>query len=217
MRSIRVIFLASLLLLLTAFGCRTNEDDASNENANTEPQSSVTFNIPETTTSTSPEVSSDGSTVADQNQEGVVTFNENTTSVDGDTNNVSASEGEMPREDIALAEKIVEIFGSFTNKSREPFKNVTDIEIYATDRFSAYLATLKTNPPDSNAPFYGITTRVLSSATLESTSNSSELLITTEREEVTEDSQSGKTSYVVVKVDMVKQDDEWKVNGIFWQ
>lgn len=211
-------FAALLVVLLSAFGCRTNEEEPTGENVNAEPETTVTFNIPESG-EVAPAIEDvndgvqSGDAVSTNEQAETVTTDESTTVQEESAQPVQGDEQEV----IALAEKIVEIFGSFTNKSREPFKNVTDIEVYATDNLTPFLNSLKQNEIDPNAPFYGITTKALSTAVLTSSANNIELLITTEREEITDATQRGSKEFVLIKVDMVKQNDEWKVNGLYWQ
>lgn len=205
-----------LVVLLSAFGCRTNEEESANENVNAEPETTVTFNIPESgEPAPTVEDVNDGVQVSNpsEGQSEMVTTDESTVVEEEPSQPAQNDQQEV----VDLAEKIVEIFGSFTNKSREPFKNVTDIEVYATDNLLPFLSSLKQNEIDPNAPFYGITTKALSTAVLSSSTNSLELLITTEREEITDATQRGSKRYVLIQVDMVKQDDGWKVNGLFWQ
>lgn len=206
----------SLVILLSAFGCKTNEDTTDAANVNTEPDTKAVFNVPEIDTGTN-----NANTVAAPEE--ASTENDATASIPDEGKNVetnttgTAETKDLESEEIVLAEKIVEIFGSFTNKSREPFKNITDMEVYATTSLQPFLNASKQKDIDIDAAFYGVTTKVLSVAVLSTNANSTEMLITTERDEVTEDSQTGKKSYALIKVDMVKVNDEWKVNGLYWQ
>ncbi|MBU1167886.1 hypothetical protein KKC60_05805, partial [Patescibacteria group bacterium] len=118
---------------------------------------------------------------------------------------------------VKQAEKIVELFGSYTNKSKDAFKNFTDIKPFASEVMKTWLDNAASGTQDPNAPFYGVTTKAVSSAVLDSSANSARILVTTKREEITEQNQTPRTFYALIVVDMLKEGDEWKVNGLYWQ
>lgn len=228
-----VVSFSMLLVLLTAFGCK--QDEAANENteATNDQSTQVTYNINPDTTDT-PTEDTTGTVTYDAenaNQESTentnaeastenTNVNENTntnTNEASDSTEAKDTANGEDREVLDLSEKIVEIFGSYTNKGKEPYSNIKDIEGYATTSFKSWLDNLQEDTLDPNDAFYGITTKALSSAVLESTPNSATILVTTKREEITETSQAARTFYAMIVIEMVKEGGEWKANGLYWQ
>lgn len=123
-------------------------------------------------------------------------------------------------DDVALktkAEKLAEIFGTYTNKDKETHKNLKDLKKYATTKMQSWLDAQAKNAVDANAPFYGVTTKALSSAIIDSASAKKSVLITVKKEEILSTNQTPKSVYALLLMNFVKESGEWKLDGAYWQ
>lgn len=207
-----------LVFLLTAFGCKSDDqsnttEEASNTEATTEPVTFSTENSAEVNTTTTPDTANISDT-----DESNGTVNTSVNSVVNSSESTDTASDDQAKV-LKLATSLAEIFGTFTNKDKEPFKNLKDLQSYASKKMSGWInnKVAGASKPDSNAPFYGITTRVLSSAVLESSSTSYQILLTCQREEITEVTSSPKKSYQLLEMNFVKEDKEWKLDGVYWK
>lgn len=126
-------------------------------------------------------------------------------------------------EDLTLkqqAEKFAEIYGTYTNKDKEPYKNFKELKPYATTKMQAWLDTYlqtKKSPEESDAPFYGVTTKALSSAVIESSADAKKILVTVKQEEITSKRATPQVSYKILLLNFKREKEEWKLDGIYWQ
>ena len=149
--SVRVIQLGLaclLIMLLAAFGCKEAEEaeEATTEEIVTSDADEVTFTSPslgtDTTTDTTDvtdttdptDITTDISTnVTDPTNTSVNTTETNTTSVS------TSSSNQEEDEVLKFAETLAEIYGTYTNKDKQSFKNLQDIKPYASQKMSAWL------------------------------------------------------------------------------
>lgn len=198
--------LIGAIVLLTALGCKKQEEAAPATNE---------VNLP-----SAPAVSFPANALANEllANEAALSANETKEEVLVEE---KKEEVEKPTEEdaslIAEAEKLTEIYGTFTNKDKEPYKNLREIKKYATTKTQAFLDEQMKKQIDSGAPFYGVTTKVLSSAMLESSGNAKKILVTVKKEEITSDKATPRTSYKMILINYVKEKEEWKVDGMYWQ
>lgn len=123
-------------------------------------------------------------------------------------------------DDTALknkAEKLAEIFGTYTNKDKESHKNLADLKKYATIKMQSWLDSQIKIPMDANAPFYGVTTKALSSAITSSASAKKSVLATVKKEEILSTNQTPESVYALLMMNFVKESGEWKLDGAYWQ
>lgn len=208
----------TLLMLLTAFGCKQDEEESSTNSSdadgNTEVSEQVTYN------SAATENKANDSEENANDQE--TSSNEETT--DNSSNDSGASE-ESNNEDVSddekvllsQAEKLAEIFGTYTNKDKEPFKNLKDLKQYATEKLQGWIDEKSSLSVDKNAAFYGVTTKALSSTFLEKGTSNRKVIITVKKEEITATSNTPKVSYKVILMLFKKAGEDWKLDGIYWQ
>lgn len=229
LKTYQLFFVLAGMIVVLGFGCRNDAADQENaEDVATEPATTVTFNtgdasttsdtsVTDSSTSDADTSSTDtGSTQDTQDANDDVLDRPTETGDGSDVSNTNIS-GEVDAELDELTRKIVETYGSFTNKSRVPFKNLVDLDVYGTDRFKSWSAEQRRENVDPQAPFYGITTQALSIAPLEINAGGARLLVTTEREQVTETNETKNSYYQLIIVEMVRENDEWKLDGLFWQ
>lgn len=137
----------------------------------------------------------------------------------------SPTESQNPNDEEQMlqkqAEKLAQIYGTFTNKDKEPYKNYKELKNYATTRMQAWLDSQIKKPieEDENAPFYGVTVKALSSAIIESSANAKKILVMVKKEEITSTRPTPQVSYKILLVQFVKEkeNEEWKLDGIYWQ
>lgn len=197
-----VLLITCLLVFSSAFGCKKTETKTDDTNkTTTTPETSYN----DSTAGQNPVVI-DQKTTTDQSQ--TKTNNTETKPVTGE-----ASEDTLKQQ----AEKMVEIFGTFTNRSSENYKNLKDLEPFASATFKSWLTKNQKSSPDKNAAFYGVTTKSLGTAVLESTANNVKILVTVRREEITEQNTKQRTFYALIIVELVNEEGSWKVNGLYWQ
>ena len=117
---------------------------------------------------------------------------------------------------VALAEQLVELHGTYTNKDKTPFKNLKDLEPYVTPGMQSYLDTLTGNGTvNPNAPFFGRTTTALSSAVLSQKSGVASVLVTVKREDISGSAASPTTTYAVLRLEFEESAGEWLLDGLF--
>lgn len=212
-----------LIIILSAFGCKEEETPTTDSESNEQPK--VTYEVPQESTD-EPFVSQNGQEIQpDQPQDTPQDQTQDTTqdpsqSTDSQTQNGTTDSQQGPEDQTVLlsqTEKIVEIYGTFTNKGSEPYKNLKDLDIYATANMKGWIGSQTSKPFDQNAAFFGMTTKALSSVVLESSANNAKVLVTTKREEIVESRQQPRVFYALIEVQMVMEDDQWKVDGLYWQ
>lgn len=116
---------------------------------------------------------------------------------------------------LRLAEKIAEIFGTWSTRDAKPYQNLKDLKVYGTDQLNSWLDTIiKDTAP--TGPFHGWATKAISSAILESSADSMKILVTCKREEFLEDQKTPGVFYQMLMIDFKKIGEEWKVDRLKW-
>ncbi len=220
------IFLAILVvLILAAFGCKEEEV---NEPVVVEPNVTANEeNVSEDTNAEFPiinanETANETNEAEDLNEE---TEEINETENEDVGNQIENIEEEGQKEVgeaeqgtvLALADKIAEIYGTYTNKDKEAFKNYKTLKTYATNKMDKWLDTQIDQPLDKDAPFYGVTTKAVTSAIMSDKDGKMTALVTTKREEITAASNRPTVKYELLTLEFVKDEKEWKLNGVYWQ
>ena len=116
---------------------------------------------------------------------------------------------------VKLAEKIAEIFGTYSTRDTTPYQNLKDLKTYGTDQLNSWLDGM-IKAQASSGPFHGWATKAISSAVLESSSDSIKILVTCKKEEFLEDQKTPKVSYQMLTIDFKKVGEEWKVDKVVW-
>ncbi len=115
---------------------------------------------------------------------------------------------------ITTAERFAERFGTFTNQDN--FQNFQNLKIYATPSMQSWMDGFVQDEQkkfkDQNIAFYGVTTKALTPKVLTSRPDDIQVLINTERQEITDQSETPKISYQNIIIDMQHVDNDWKVN-----
>ncbi|NQV13265.1 MAG: hypothetical protein HQ530_03105 [Parcubacteria group bacterium] len=221
-----------LVVLLAAFGCKKDEEApaTTDEVVTNSPDEEVTFTSPSldtestTDTNTTDEGQDTEETATDTNTTETNTTEESTNATIStnetnlsttDTQSSSTEESQV----LKLAETLAEIYGTYTNKDKQPFKNLQDIKPYASQKMAAWIdgKTSGSASTTSDGAFYGITTKALSSAAIDSGSTSYKVLVTCQQEEITEVTQSPQKDYQLLEMYFVKESKEWKLDGAFWK
>lgn len=211
------------ILVFSAFGCKqsdSSEEDTSDSQTNNGVQEGVTYNAAELETITAD--SMEGTTESDEAEnDSAVNANNSADSGNGEEKESDTNgENETNSEENTLltqAEKLAEIYGTYTNKDKESFKNLKDLRQYSTEKLQKWIDKKSAETIDKNAPFYGVTTKALSSTVLKQGTKSTEVLVTVKREEITTSSNTPKTGYKVILMMFVKSGEDWKLDGIYWQ
>lgn len=115
-----------------------------------------------------------------------------------------------------LSSSFAERLGSFSNQS--DYSNITDLKIFMTttmrDWADDYVADLKSQK--YSGEYYGITTRTLTTKVINSSENSAKIEVTTERRETRADA-PGDAYQQKMTLDLVKNNNEWLVDGAYWE
>ncbi|MBU1178532.1 hypothetical protein KJ903_04965 [Patescibacteria group bacterium] len=220
-----------LILLLAAFGCKKSDEpiDTTTEETNTAvPTDEVTFTSPtdtNTATTDTNTTTDSTNTATDTNTSSTNTADTNsTTTSDANSTNTTdttttSTTSQTEKDILKLAETLAEIYGTFTNKDKQSYKNLSDIKPYTSQKMSAWIdnKTAGTTTSNSGGSFYGITTKALSSAVLDSSSTSYKVLVTCQREEITEVTKSPQKDFQLLEMYFVQESKDWKLDSAFWK
>lgn len=152
---------------------------------------------------------------------GLDTYNQPNSAVLADIEAEVGANGESMDENIILvANSFAERFGSYSNQS--DYLNFADLDMFMTDSMSnwipRYIDQLDAENPDFNI-YYAIETKVISNQInqMAEDSTEAEILIKTQRQEFENDIGNPRIFYQDLRLDLVKVNDEWKVNGAYWE
>lgn len=216
-KSYIILVLIFLALVTTAFGCK-KETPANNQPANANQQTNIVAN---------------NAPAANENEFPIVNANENANTnaelnvnapenVTDENLNAIENTGEIKvQEDqektvLALGDKIAEIYGTFTNKDKEAYKNLKTIKTYSSDKMKKWIDEEIAKPVDPKAAFYGVTTKTISSGISDTKEKEMTAIVTTKREEITAQNNKPTVKYQILKLDFSKSGEEWKLNGAYW-
>lgn len=115
---------------------------------------------------------------------------------------------------ITTSERFSERFGTYTNQDN--FQNFQNLKIYATANMQVWMdgfvQQAQKQFKDQNVAFYGVTTKALTAKVLSARPDTIQVLVNTERSEITDQTEIPKISYQNIIVEMKSQDNDWKVN-----
>ncbi|MFH2104919.1 MAG: hypothetical protein ABII72_01650 [Parcubacteria group bacterium] len=213
-----------LIMLLAAFGCKKNEEatTTTDEVVTNSADEEVTFTSPSLDTESTIETSTTDeeqgteettTNTAEESTNAAISTNETNLSTT-DTQSSSTEESQV----LELAETLAEIYGTYTNKDKQSYKNLQDIKPYVSQKMATWIDGKTSGPTStSDGAFYGITTKALSSAAIDSSSTSYKVLVTCQQEEITEVTKSPQKDYQLLEMYFVKESKEWKLDGAFWK
>ncbi|PIP33963.1 hypothetical protein COX22_01585 [Candidatus Falkowbacteria bacterium CG23_combo_of_CG06-09_8_20_14_all_49_15] len=118
-----------------------------------------------------------------------------------------------------LAASFAERFGSYSNQAN--FANIRDLQVFMTEkmrRWSAgYIQDLSNASADSTI-YYGISTKAVGRtfSTYDADDGRAEILISTRRRESFSTAANSKVFSQDIKINLIKQNDVWLVDGAFW-
>lgn len=222
-------FLVMAVLLLSGLGCKKQTATTTTTTTSAAPTATYSGSkttTPAATTTATPTVT--GEKKANATPLPFETTTLATTETTAPTTTLDATETTTPAtsvteptdDDTALknkAEKLAEIFGTYTNKDKESHKNLADLKKYATTKMQSWLDSQIKIPVDANAPFYGVTTKALSSAITSSASAKKSVLVTTKKEEILSTNQTPESVYALLLMSFTKESGEWLLDGAYWQ
>lgn len=219
----KLIFIFGIVVLLSAFGCKnTLQKETANKGSNESKISANTLEAVNETVANEANSPLNSKSQKDSTNQTVEKNTEESNQVDKskadsktetDKTKTKDSEDEIRQ----LAEKMAEIFGTYTNKDKEPYRNLKELKEYSTARMQNWLDKESSRPQNKGASFYGVTTKALSSTVLELNQSSAKVLVTTKREEIQATTKLPKTSYKLILIEFVKENEEWKLDGMYWQ
>ncbi len=245
---IKLSLLFISVIIFSAFGCKNEEDQAATEETSMDTAASeVTFAPPEPsattdTTSDSSVTISETTDTTTELDDALTPTTEDPTASDNlvndsavedkdaslDTGTTATNEASQPdvtsgvatdeEEVLKLSKVLAEIYGTFTNKDLEPFKNFKNLKTYASEGMNKWIdSKVAGYQASESTAFYGITTKALSAGTLNSSSTGYKILVTCEREEIIESSQSPDKFYQLVEMNFIKSGEKWLLDSAFWQ
>jgi hypothetical protein len=131
---------------------------------------------------------------------------------------VQASKEETNKSNVlVLASSFAERFGSFSNQS--DFQNIRDLFPFMTASMQnwaeSYIETQRAGI--SSGTYAGVTTKSLSRKFLSLSENAAEILVSTQRRESTGVMANETVTYKDMELKLVKEGEDWKVDGVWWR
>jgi len=133
----------------------------------------------------------------------------------------SQPNAEEQRTLLFTASAFAERFGSYSNQSG--YKNLDELDVFMTASMKKYaLDTLKTQLEKQNSNldvYYAIEAKAISTQVnnLNENTGTAEVLVKTQRQEFKNDITNPRIFYQDILLKIVKENNQWKVNGAFWQ
>ena len=122
---------------------------------------------------------------------------------------------------LFAATSFAERFGSYSNQS--DYKNFAELDVFMTNTLSkwvntTYIPQLKKKNSDTNI-YYAIETKAISTQIqkMDETTGKSDVLIKTQRQEFNKTITNPRVFYQNILLNLIKQDNQWKVDGVYWQ
>lgn len=130
----------------------------------------------------------------------------------------------VPAEDIpeqnevsatTVARVFVERFGSYSTESG--YENLDDVLALSTTSVQTRLNKLAdTAREQEDQAYYGVSTRIISVKTEESSETEAKLLITTQRQESFDSPGNTSVRYQDIRLSLVKEGEDWLVGDFIW-
>jgi len=121
---------------------------------------------------------------------------------------------------LFIASSFTERFGSYSNQSN--FKNFDELAVFMTDHMKTWVASskekLQKQYPDLNK-YYALETKAISTQVnnLDDKTGKSEIMVKTQRQEFNNTINNPRIFYQELLLKLIKVNDEWKVDGAYWQ
>jgi len=121
---------------------------------------------------------------------------------------------------LFVASSFVERFGSYSNQSN--YKNFDELDVFMTasmqNWITRYKEELKAQNPDINT-YYALETKAISTQinSLDEKAGKGEILVKTQRQEFNNTINNPRIFYQNILLNLVKVDQQWKINGAYWQ
>jgi len=121
---------------------------------------------------------------------------------------------------LFVASSFVERFGSYSNQSN--YKNLDELNVFMTASMQnwiiRYKEDLKKQNPDINT-YYALETKAISTQvrSLDEKAGRGEILVKTQRQEFKNSITNPRIFYQDILLNLVKVDNQWKINGAYWQ
>jgi hypothetical protein len=132
----------------------------------------------------------------------------------------TANNAKDKNEALVIATAFAERFGSYSNQGN--FANLDDLSIFMTEAMKKWIATYKKDLiaqyPDFNT-YYAIETKAISKQikSIDEKAGTSEVVVKTQRQEFKVDLNNPRVYYQDILLKLVRADNQWKVNGAYWQ
>ena len=114
-----------------------------------------------------------------------------------------------------LVSAFVERYGSYSNQT--DFENLTDLMPFMSQslkRWAENLIDSKRVNSHGQAPYYGVTTKVLKTEIIEFTDELVKIKVATQKSEMFGTDYNSKVSYEDLTVSLIKEEGVWRVNEI---
>jgi len=121
---------------------------------------------------------------------------------------------------LFIASSFTERFGSYSNQSN--FKNFDELTVFMTDNMKTWATSskekLQKQYPDLNK-YYALETKAISTQVnnLDDKTGKSEIMVKTQRQEFNNTISNPRIFYQELLLKLIKVNDEWKVDGAYWQ
>ncbi len=122
---------------------------------------------------------------------------------------------------LLIAEAFAERFGSYSNQSN--YTNLDDLSVFMTESMTdwvnnTYKEKLRQQNPDFNT-YYAIEAKAISKQVenLDEEAGKAKVIVKTQRQEFNNDINNPDVFYQDILLEFVKVDDQWKVDGAYWQ
>ncbi|MCX6744332.1 MAG: hypothetical protein NTX82_02300 [Candidatus Parcubacteria bacterium] len=121
---------------------------------------------------------------------------------------------------ILIATSFTERFGSYSNQS--DYRNFQELDQFMTttvkEWVSQYVAGLKKDHADTNV-YYAIETKAISTQvnSFDDVAGFAQILIKTQRQEFNNTITNPSISYQDMLLELVRENNQWKVRGAYWQ
>jgi len=120
---------------------------------------------------------------------------------------------------LLVASSFAERYGSFSNQS--DFANLNDLKLFMTESMKTYIDGVIAKSRAENASadeYYGVETKVISSDVqkLDDTLGQAEIMFTSQRSEY-KGTANPRVYYQDILIKLEKVNDQWLVNGAYWQ
>ncbi|MFH0819057.1 MAG: hypothetical protein V1898_03625 [Patescibacteria group bacterium] len=119
---------------------------------------------------------------------------------------------------LKLAKNFAERFGTYSNENN--YDNIRNLKNISSTEMQAWLETLiDNNSKKPNEAFSAVTTKALTVDLLsfDVGSNIAEVMVSTSRSEEAEFSTEKKTYTQKIKIEIIQENNSWKINRAYWQ